>query len=223
MSPEVDGGLGEPVGLCLGLSFPGSSWRPPPRVARKYCAGYRLKEVLEYMSFRQCPHCRTSQSPYCTNVLQSLQEGPSETACPTLLWNLLWNVPQRNAGPRPSARVSRGQFCNKERTCRAGQVIGRGCLFPFCRWGKLRPREGEDTCQVSRQISDRASPKSVKVRRLEITQFPGVQGEQIGIDTPDQAWKEEPAETHHFTCACDIYIQSSFKTSLILFFCHCPL
>lgn len=126
------------------------------------------------MSFRQCPPCRTSQSPYCTNVPQSLQEGPSETVCPTLLRN----VPQRNAGPRPSAYVSRGQFCNKERTCRAGQVIGRGMPVPILQMGKTEARRGEDTCQVSRQISDRASPKSAKVRWVEITPFPGVNGGQ---------------------------------------------
>lgn len=47
----------------------------------------------------------------------------------------------------------------KERTCRGDKVINRMLTVPVLQMGKTEAQRGSETCQVSRKISDRVSPK----------------------------------------------------------------
>lgn len=101
------------------------------------------------MSLRQCPHCRTSQSLYYTNVPQS-PGGP--------IRDRVAHSPLERPSEKhwsETAHVSWGQFWNnmkKEGIRSAGKVIDERITVPTLQMGKTEAWRGKDACQVGRQI-----------------------------------------------------------------------
>lgn len=139
----------------LGLT---STKRMPRAVLQKYQPVFYPEEVCD-TSVRQSPCSRPPQSPYCAMCPVSLQGGPPRGS----VFHPPLECPSEKRGSEGcSPDLSQGTIPEQDeeaRACSSGMLIGRGITVPLGLRGQTEAQGGTETCQVSRQISDRVSPK----------------------------------------------------------------
>lgn len=119
-----------------------------------------------------------------------------------------------------STGVSRGTFWNKmkeERTCGGGKTTGRSVIAPLLQVGKPRPRGRETEPGLGLNRAFFPLPRAEVGRGEMCSQTSrGPTAGKVWCPCFSRAWKEEPAETHHFITNLQD-LQNSFQTIHYLF------